>query len=53
VCISPSAAAPLLEAEINEVLVAKAPNEEAMLGIVNALAGLPETPLGQSYDLQP
>jgi uroporphyrinogen-III synthase len=48
VCISPSAAAPLLEAGINEVLVAKAPNEEAMLGIVNALAGLPDTPLGQS-----
>jgi len=48
VCISPTAAAPLLDTGINEVLVAKAPNEEAMFGIVNALAGLPQTPLGQS-----
>jgi uroporphyrinogen-III synthase len=53
VCISPGAAAPLLEAGINEVLVAKAPNEEAMFGIVKALAGLPETPLGQSQNLAP
>jgi uroporphyrinogen-III synthase len=51
VCISQNAAAPLLAAVIHEVLVAKAPNEEAMFAIVNALAGLPETPLGQSKKL--
>lgn len=51
VCISASAAAPLLSAGINEVLVAKAPNEEAMFGIISALAGLQETPLGQSQNL--
>jgi len=50
VCISSSAAAPLLSAGINEVLVAKTPNEEAMFGIANALAGLPETPLAQSHN---
>jgi uroporphyrinogen-III synthase len=51
VCISHDAAAPLLAAGIHEVLVAKAPEEQAMFAIVNALAGLPETPLGQSERL--
>jgi uroporphyrinogen-III synthase len=45
VCISHDAAAPILAAGIHEVLVAKAPEEQAMLAIVNALAGLPHTPL--------
>jgi len=51
VCISQNAAAPLLAAGIHEVLVAKAPNEQAMFAIVNALAGLPETPFGQTVKL--
>ncbi len=51
VCISPNAAAPLLAAGIHEVLVAKTPNEQAMFAIVNALAGLPETPFGQTRKL--
>jgi uroporphyrinogen-III synthase len=51
VCISHNAAAPLLAAGIHEVLVAKASNEQAMFGLVNALAGLPETPLGQAEKL--
>jgi uroporphyrinogen-III synthase len=48
VCISHDAAAPLLAAGIHEVLVAKAPDEQAMLAIINALAGLPQAPLGPS-----
>src|SRR3984893_11048254 len=55
VCISHDAAAPLLVAGIHEVLIAKTPDEQAMFGIVNALAALPKTPLGQDarYDLDP
>jgi uroporphyrinogen-III synthase len=52
VCISQDAAAPLLAAGIHEVLVAKSPEEQAMFAIINALAGLPETPLGQSESLE-
>lgn len=48
VCISSDAAAPLLAAGILEVLVAKAPEEQAMFAIVNALAGLPDAPLGKA-----
>jgi uroporphyrinogen-III synthase len=51
VCISQDAAAPLLAAGIHEVLVAKAPEEQAMFAIINALAGLPETPLHQDEGL--
>jgi len=51
VCISRNAAAPLLAAGIHEVVVAKAPNEQAMFAIVNALAGLPEPPFGQTQKL--
>jgi uroporphyrinogen-III synthase len=47
VCISHDAAAPLLAAGIHEVLIAKTPDEPAMFAIVNALAALPKTPLGQ------
>ena len=47
VCISHDAAAPLLAAGIHEVLIAKTPDEQAMFAIVNALAALPKTPLGQ------
>lgn len=47
VCISHDAAAPLLTAGIHEVLIAKTPDEQAMFAIVNALAALPITPLGQ------
>ncbi|MGH6852460.1 MAG: uroporphyrinogen-III synthase [Methylocella sp.] len=47
VCISHDAAAPLLAAGIHEVLTAKTPDEQAMFAIVNALAALPKTPLGQ------
>jgi uroporphyrinogen-III synthase len=46
VCISHDAAAPLVAAGINEVLIAKTPDEQAMFAIVNALAALPKTPLG-------
>jgi uroporphyrinogen-III synthase len=46
VCISSDAAAPLMAAGIHEVLIAKTPDERAMFAIVNALAGLPEPPLG-------
>ena len=42
VCISHDAAAPLLDAGIHGVLIAKTPDEQAMFAIVNALAGLPE-----------
>ncbi len=52
VCISQNAAAPLLSAGIHAVLVAKAPNEEAMFAIVNALAGLPDAPFGQIVKLE-
>ncbi|MGH6796261.1 MAG: uroporphyrinogen-III synthase [Methylocella sp.] len=51
VCISHDAAAPLLAARIHEVLIAKTPDEQAMFAIVNALAALPETPLGQDMKL--
>lgn len=44
VCISSDAAAPLMASGIHEVLIAKSPDEPAMLAIVNALAGLPEPP---------
>jgi uroporphyrinogen-III synthase len=47
VCISHDAAAPLLAAGIHEVLIAKTPDERAMFAIVNAVAALPKTPLGQ------
>jgi uroporphyrinogen-III synthase len=47
VCISHDAAAPLLAAGIHEVLIAKTPDEQAMFAIINALAALPKTPLGQ------
>jgi uroporphyrinogen-III synthase len=47
VCISHDAGAPLLAAGIHEVLIAKTPDEQAMFAIVNALAALPKTPLGQ------
>ena len=39
--------APLLAAGIHEVLIAKTPDEPAMFAIVDALAALPKTPLGQ------
>ena len=53
VCISHDAAAPLLNAGIHGVLIAKTPDEQAMFAIINALASLPEPPLGQDkeYDL--
>lgn len=47
VCISSDAAAPLMAAGIHEVLIAKTPDEQAMFAILDALAGLPEPPLGQ------
>jgi uroporphyrinogen-III synthase len=47
VCISPDAAAPLLAAGIHEVLVAKSPDEEAMVALINVLAGLPQSLLQQ------
>ena len=47
VCISHDAAAPLLAAGVHEVLIAKTPDEQAMFAIVNALAALPKTPLGE------
>ena len=47
VCISHEAAAPLLTAGIHEVLIAKTPDEPAMFALLNALAGLPEPPLGR------
>ncbi|MBO0733413.1 MAG: uroporphyrinogen-III synthase [Methylocapsa sp.] len=50
VCISQNAAAPLLAAGIHEVLVAKAPNEQAMFGILNVLADLPEAPLAEAQN---
>jgi uroporphyrinogen-III synthase len=50
VCISHDAAAPLLDAGIHGVLIAKTPDEQAMFAIVNALAGLPELPLGQGKE---
>jgi uroporphyrinogen-III synthase len=53
VCISRKAAVPLLAAGIHEVLVAKSPDEQAMFGIVNALAGLREAPLGSDERLRP
>jgi uroporphyrinogen-III synthase len=46
VCISHDTAAPLLDAGIHGVLIAKAPDEKAMFALVNALAGLPEVSLG-------
>ena len=48
ICISHDAAAPLLAAGIHEVLIAKTPDEQSMVAIVNALAALPKTPLGQN-----
>ena len=45
VCISHDAAAPLLDADIHGVLIAKTPDEPAMFAIVNGLAGLPDVPL--------
>ncbi|MCI0736258.1 MAG: uroporphyrinogen-III synthase [Beijerinckiaceae bacterium] len=51
VCISRNAAAPLLDAGVHEVLVAKSPNEQAMFAILNALAGLPAPPLGHGESL--
>jgi uroporphyrinogen-III synthase len=51
VCISADAAAPLVEAGLLRVLVAKVPEEQAMLAIVNVLAGLPGSPLGPSPGL--
>jgi uroporphyrinogen-III synthase len=50
VCISQDAAAPLLDAGIHGVLIAKTPDEQAMFAIINALAGLPDVPLGQDKD---
>jgi uroporphyrinogen-III synthase len=47
VCISHDAAAPLLDAKIHEVLIAKSPDEQAMFAILKALAGLPQLSLGQ------
>jgi len=37
ICISQEAAAPLLDARLNGVLIAEAPNEQAMFEIVNTL----------------
>ncbi len=51
VCISHDAAAPLLDAKIHEVLIAKTPDEQAMFSIVNTLAGLSELSLGQDKKL--
>ncbi|HUB64758.1 MAG TPA: uroporphyrinogen-III synthase [Methylocella sp.] len=48
VCISHDTAAPLLDAGIHGVLIAKTPDEPAMLAIINVLAGLPELSLGQN-----
>ena len=50
ICISHDAAVPLLDAGIHGVLIAKVPDEPAMFAIVNALAGLPELPLGQGKE---
>ena len=50
ICISHDVAAPLLDAGIHGVLIAKVPDEPAMFAIVNALAGLPELPLGQGKE---
>jgi uroporphyrinogen-III synthase len=47
VCISHDAAAPLLDAKIHEVLIAKTPDEQAMFAILKALAGLPQLSFGQ------
>jgi uroporphyrinogen-III synthase len=51
VCISHDAAAPLLDAKINAVLIGKTPDEQAMFAIVKALAGLPQFSLGQEREL--
>jgi uroporphyrinogen-III synthase len=50
ICISDDAAAPLLDTGLQSVLVAEAPDEQAMFAIVNALAGLPELPLDQGKE---
>ncbi|HUI22162.1 MAG TPA: uroporphyrinogen-III synthase [Methylocella sp.] len=49
-CISHDAAVPLLDAGIHGVLIAKTPDEQAMFDLLNALAGLPELPLGQGNE---
>ena len=49
-CISHDAAAPLLDAGLHGVLIAKTPDEQAMFALVNALAGLPKLPLGQGEE---
>ncbi len=41
ICISQEAAAPLLDARLNGVLIAEAPNEQAMFEIVNTLTDPP------------
>lgn len=51
VCISHDAGAPLLDAGIHEVLIAKTPDEKAMFSIINTLAGLPELSFGQDKEL--
>lgn len=50
VCISHDAAAPLLDAGIHGVLIAKTPDEQAIFVLINALAGLPELSLGQDEE---
>jgi uroporphyrinogen-III synthase len=50
VCISHDAAAPLLDAKIHEVLIAKTPDEQAMFAILKALAGLPQLSLGREQE---
>jgi uroporphyrinogen-III synthase len=50
VCISHDAAAPLLDAGLHGVLIAKTPDEQAMIAIIKALAGLPEPPLGRGKE---
>ena len=44
-CISPDAAAPLLDRRIASVLVARTPDEPAMFALLDALAALPKPPL--------
>lgn len=50
ICISHDAAAPLLDARIHSVLIAKTPDEQAMLDIITVLASLPRLSLEQDKE---
>ncbi|HXW70903.1 MAG TPA: uroporphyrinogen-III synthase [Methylocella sp.] len=50
VCISSDTAEPLLRQRIHGVLIAKTPDEQAMLAVVNALAELPKLSIGPDLE---